>query len=234
MRAVLAEAVRRRIPVEGQPPAELDRLVRGGIHQGVVAEVAPYAYADPDALLPAPGAEGHAPFLLILDGVVDPQNLGAIVRTAEGAGVDGVVLPRDRAAAVSPAAVRASAGATEHLAIARVTNLARYLAELQTRGLWIAGTDAAADRTIFETDLTGPLALVIGGEERGMRSLTRRHCDLLMRIPAVGRVASLNASAASAVCLFEVARQRAVARRLLVDRGSGSVYNSPPSPPEHG
>jgi 23S rRNA (guanosine2251-2'-O)-methyltransferase len=208
VRAVLAEAEARRIPTENCQPADLDRLVRGGIHQGIAVEAAPYPYADPDALLSKVGTGGRPALLLVLDGVLDPQNLGAIVRTAEGAGVDGIVLPRDRAAAVSPAAVRASAGAAEHLAIARVTNLARYLGELKARGVWIAGTEASAGRTLFETDLTGPLAVVIGGEGRGMRALTRRHCDFLVHIPAVGRVASLNASAASAICLFEVVRQR--------------------------
>jgi len=208
VRAILAAAEARRVSVESCASAELERLVRGKMHQGVIAEVTPYVYDEPDAFLAGAGRGDRTAFLLILDGVLDPQNLGAIVRTAESAGVDGVVLPRDRAAAVSPAVVRASAGATEYLPIARVTNLARYLCQAQERGIWVAGAAAEAGQTLFDTDLTGPLALVIGGEGRGMRSLTRRHCDFLMRIPAVGRVASLNASAASAICLFEVVRQR--------------------------
>jgi 23S rRNA (guanosine2251-2'-O)-methyltransferase len=186
----------------------LDRQVRGATHQGVLLEVGPFPYADPDALVARLQAESEPGFLLVLDGIQDPQNLGAIVRSAEAAGVHGCILPRDRAAGVGPAAVRASAGATEHLPIGRVTNLAAFLEFLRGHGFWVVGTDATQGRALFGADLRGPVALVIGGEDRGLRPLTRRRCDMVVRIPSRGRVASLNASAAAAVCLFEIARQR--------------------------
>jgi 23S rRNA (guanosine2251-2'-O)-methyltransferase len=210
VQALVAAAQARQIPIQACPREELDRRSRGQAHQGVLAEVGPFPYAEPDAMLTDLVTGPGAAFLLILDGIQDPQNLGAILRTAEAAGVQGVILPRDRAAAVSPAAARASAGASEHLLIARVTNLAGFLRRLQEHGLWIIGTDVADGQELFRADLTGPMALVVGGEGRGLRALTRQRCDTLVHIPSVGRVASLNASAAAAICLFEAVRQRAL------------------------
>jgi 23S rRNA (guanosine2251-2'-O)-methyltransferase len=212
--ALLALARERRVPVEVQPRAVLDRALRGGAHQGVLLEVGPFPYAEPETLVAEALARSGPGFLLILDGIQDPQNLGAIIRSAEAAGVHGCILPRDRAAGVGPAAVRASAGATEHLPIARATNLATFLETLKSQGFWVVGTDASGGRDVFTTDLTGPLALVVGGEEQGLRHLIKRRCDLIVRIPSRGRVASLNASAAAAVCLFEVARQRAMGQSV--------------------
>jgi 23S rRNA (guanosine2251-2'-O)-methyltransferase len=206
--AVLHLARERRVPVESRSRDELDRVVRGATHQGVLLEVGPFPYADPETVV-AEALRGPKPgFLLVLDGIQDPQNLGAIVRSAEAAGVDGCVIPRDRAAGVGSAAVRASAGATEHLPIAQVTNLAAFLELIKSRGLWVVGTDATGGHDLFTTDLSDPLALVVGGEERGLRHLTKLRCDLIVQIPSHGKVASLNASAAAAVCLFEAARQR--------------------------
>ena len=211
--AILDLARQRQVPVETRPREELDRQVRGATHQGVLLEVGPFPYAEPDALVRRAAAGPDAGFLLVLDGVQDPQNLGAIVRSAEAAGVHGCILPKDRAVGVSPAAVRASAGATEHLPIAQVTNLATFLESIKPMGFWVVGTDATGGRELFATDLTEALALVIGGEERGLRHLTKSRCDLIVRIPSRGRVASLNASAAAAVCLFEAARQRKARRQ---------------------
>jgi len=209
---ILAAAGARRIPVEGRSRAELDRLTQGGIHQGIVAEAGPYPYADPDEILERVLGREPPGWFLILDEVQDPQNLGAIVRTAEAAGAAGLAMPRDRAVAVTAAAVRASAGATEHLAIARVTNLASFLGQAKRRGIWVAGAAAEGARELYAADLTVPLALVVGSEGRGLRPLTRRECDFLVRIPMLGRVASLNASAAAAVCIYEIVRQRAAIR----------------------
>jgi 23S rRNA (guanosine2251-2'-O)-methyltransferase len=206
--AILAFARERQLPVETRPREELDRRVRGETHQGVLLEVGPFPYAEPEALVAQASAGPGPGFLLVLDGIQDPQNLGAIVRSAEAAGVHGCILPRDRATGVGPAAVRASAGATEHLPIAQVTNLATFLAFVKSQGFWVVGTDVAGGRDLFTTDLSDPLALVIGGEERGLRHLTKSRCDLIVQIPSRGKVSSLNASAAAAVCLFEVARQR--------------------------
>jgi 23S rRNA (guanosine2251-2'-O)-methyltransferase len=220
--ALLAAAQERRVPVEVRPRDDLDRLARGVVHQGVLAEADSYAYWEPEDVL-ARAMHGVVPgFLLVLDGIQDPQNLGAIVRSAEAAGVHGCILPRDRAAGVSPATVRASAGATEHVPIGRVTNLAAFLGSIQPLGFWVMGTDAAQGRDLFAADLTGPLALVIGGEERGLRALTKSRCDLIVRIPTRGRVASLNASAAAAVCLFEAARQRAAHAGRCADSDPGA------------
>lgn len=205
---ILGLARTRQVPVETRPREELDRVVHGATHQGVLLEVGPFPYAEPEALV-AQASQGPAPgFLLALDGIQDPQNLGAIIRSAEAAGVQGCILPRDRAAGVTAAAVRASAGATEHLAIAQVTNLAALLEYVKSQGLWVVGADSAEGRDLFAADLTDPLVLVIGGEERGLRHLTKTRCDSIVRIPSRGKVASLNASAAAAVCLFEAARQR--------------------------
>ena len=153
------------------------------------------------------GGQGAA-FLVVLDGIQDPQNLGAILRTAEAAGADGLILPRDRATGVTPVAVRASAGATEHLPVARVTNLAAFLEWVKGQGLWVVGADPSGESVLYTADLKEPLALVIGAEGRGLRPLVRSRCDIHVRIPLAGRVASLNASCAAAVCIFEVIRQR--------------------------
>jgi 23S rRNA (guanosine2251-2'-O)-methyltransferase len=208
IKTILGLARARQVPVETRPREELDRVVHGATHQGVLLEVGPFPYAEPEALV-AQASAGPAPgFLLALDGIQDPQNLGAIIRSAEAAGVHGCILPRDRAAGVTAAAVRASAGATEHLAIAHVTNLAAFLEFVKSQGFWVVGTDSTDGRDLFAVDLTDPLVLVVGSEERGLRHLTKTRCDLIVRIPSRGKVASLNASAAAAVCLFEAARQR--------------------------
>jgi 23S rRNA (guanosine2251-2'-O)-methyltransferase len=211
--ALLELARKRQVPIENRPREELDRGVRGATHQGVLLEVGPFPYADAEAVVSQASAGPHPGFLLVLDGVQDPQNLGAIIRSAEAAGVDGCIIPKDRAAAVGPAAVRASAGAAEHLPIAQVTNVAAFLESVKSKGFWAVGTDASGGRDLFVTDLTVPIALVIGGEERGLRPLTKSRCDLIVQISSRGKVASLNASAAAAVCLFEVSRQRGLKGR---------------------
>ncbi len=194
--------------VRTAPRQKLDRLAGSQAHQGVVAVVADYRYRDLDELLAAARASGRPPLLVLLDGVEDPQNLGAIVRSAHALGAHGVVIPRDRAAGISPAAAKASAGAVEHCPVARVVNLARTLEELKGQGIWTVAADAGGDRILPEIDLTGPVARVVGGEGRGVRPLVRRTCDYIARIPMAGEVSSLNASVAAAVMLYEAARQR--------------------------
>ncbi len=206
--AVLVAAQREGLPVAVVPRAELDRLARGALHQGLVAEVGPFPYADAEQFLRRARESPGAGLLVVLDGIQDPQNLGAIVRTGEAAGIDGLVLPRDRAAAVTAAAVRASAGAAEHLPIARVINLAVFLLQAKAAGLWVVGADPSAKTLLYAADLTGSLALVIGSEGRGLRPLVRSRCDRLVKIPVRGRVASLNASTAAAICIYESVRQR--------------------------
>lgn len=183
--------------------SELNRLAGSPDHQGVVAEVDPYPYADAEALLAAPDA-----LVVALDQVQDTRNLGAICRSAEAAGAAGVVIPSRRSAQVTPAACKASAGAVEHLAVARVTNLADWLARAKDAGAWVYGAEAGAPAPHTQADLTGKVVLVLGGEGKGLRRRVAEGCDLLVSIPVRGRVASLNVSAAAAVLLFEALRQR--------------------------
>jgi 23S rRNA (guanosine2251-2'-O)-methyltransferase len=177
-------------------------------HQGVLALVAPYPYADAYAL-----AAAASPLLVVLDRVTDPRNLGAVARSAEGAGATGLVVPAHGSAVVTPAVARASAGAVEHVPIAVVPNLARYLEEVKGGAFWVYGAAGEVGaRSMWETDLTGGVALVLGAEGRGLRPLVRRTCDALVAIPLAGAVESLNVSVAAAVLLYEARRQRGPAR----------------------
>jgi 23S rRNA (guanosine2251-2'-O)-methyltransferase len=183
--------------------AELGRLAGSPDHQGIVAEVDPYPYADADELLTKPDA-----LLVALDQVQDPHNLGAVARSAEAAGAAGLVIPSRRSASVTAATCKASAGAVEHLAIARVTNLNDWLARAKQAGGWIYGAEAGAKSPYTEIDLTGKVVLVLGSEGKGLRRLVAEHCDALVSIPVRGRVGSLNVSAAAAALLYEAVRQR--------------------------
>ena len=206
--AILRVARARGVPVEVRPRGDMDRLAGGAAHQGVLAEAGPFPYLEAEEVVARALRGPGAAFLVVLDGIQDPHNLGAIIRTAEAAGAHGLVVPRDRAAAVTAAAARSSAGATEHLAVGQVTNLAAFLEWVKTQGMWVVGADPAGARVLYRVDLRGPLALVIGAEGRGLRPLVKSRCDFTVRIPVVGKVGSLNASCAAAVCIFEVIRQR--------------------------
>jgi 23S rRNA (guanosine2251-2'-O)-methyltransferase len=186
----------------------LDQAVGGAAHQGVVAEVRPSAPLDENSLLDILTRDGGSPLLLVLDGVSDPHNLGACLRTADAAGATAVVAPRDRAAGLTPVVRKVAAGAAETVPFAQVTNLARALRDLKAAGLWIAGAAADGEREPFDADLGGPLALVLGSEGRGLRRLTREACDFTLRLPMRGAVASLNVSVAAGVLLYEALRQR--------------------------
>lgn len=201
------------VRVRQEPREQLTLTAKTPAHQGVVALVRPQEFlAIEDLFAPAPANPAAARLILALDGVEDPQNLGALLRVADGAGVDGVILTERRSAPLSPAAVKASAGAAEHLRIARVVNLVRALEDLKRRNLWVVGLDARlAERGTTDYDqfdLTGDLVIVLGREGAGLHDLVRRTCDHLLRIPMAGGVSSLNVSAAGAVVLYEVARQR--------------------------
>jgi 23S rRNA (guanosine2251-2'-O)-methyltransferase len=202
-----AERGRRRVHRVWRSPAtpadELERLCGSPDHQGVVAEVDPYPYADPEALLEADDA-----LVVALDQIQDPHNLGAVCRAAEVAGAGGVVIPERRAASVTPAACKASAGAVEHLAVARVRNLADWLADAKKAGAWAYGAAAEADRAYTDVDWSGRAVLVLGSEGKGLRPRVAEACDELVSIPVRGRVGSLNASVAAAVILFEAAKAR--------------------------
>jgi 23S rRNA (guanosine2251-2'-O)-methyltransferase len=194
-------------PVRRVRRADLDRASGGGRHQGIVVEVAARPEFTLGALEDLVVARGNALRLLILDGVEDPRNLGACLRTADAAGIDAVVVPRSRAAKLTPAALKAATGAAETVPLLYAPNLARLLAWLEDAGVRLVGADSEADRGLFETRLEPPIGLVLGGEGRGLKRLTRERCDEIVAIPMVGTVASLNVSVAAAVLMFELARQ---------------------------
>jgi 23S rRNA (guanosine2251-2'-O)-methyltransferase len=196
------------VRVEDVPPGDLQRRSSGGVHQGVGCELGEFAYAELEDLLDLARDEGRPAFLLVLDGVTDPQNLGALVRSAHALGVHGVVIPKDRAVGITPAAVKASAGALEHCKIARVTNVARAVEDLKEAGVWTVALAAEGEEDIAAIDLTSPIAIVMGSEGAGVRELVRKTCDHVARIPMAGKVGSLNVSVAGAIALYEVARQR--------------------------
>tara|TARA_R110002167_G_scaffold60822_12_gene171487 strand:+ start:1951 stop:2688 length:738 start_codon:yes stop_codon:yes gene_type:complete len=185
----------------------LDEKADSEQHQGVVARVKPgKTYNDND--LAAIVAANPQAFLLVLDGVTDPHNLGACLRTADGAGVHAVIVPKDNSASLTPVVRKVACGAAEVVPLVQVTNLARTLRDLQGMGVWIVGTAGEADKNIYECKLSGPMALVMGAEDKGMRRLTREHCDELIKLPMAGSVSSLNVSVATGVCLYEIVRQR--------------------------
>lgn len=201
---------KREIPVKRIEPAQLSGLAGTAEHQGVGARVSALPEADLNGIL-GKVADGLPPFLLILDQIVDPRNLGALVRTALGVGMMAVIVPRDRSAPSSPAASKASAGAMEHMPVVRATNLVRTIHAIKEKGVWVAGLDRRAKQGLFETDLTGPLAIAVGAEEKGLRPLVRSACDFLISIPQMGPLDSLNASVAGAAAMYEAFRQRGFA-----------------------
>ena len=186
---------------------ELDARV-AGVHQGVVAAVSESQEWTEDDLLAQLAASDKPPFLLVLDGVTDPHNLGACLRSADGVGVQAVIVPRDKSASLTPVVRKVACGAAETVPLVRVTNLARCLRALRDQGIWLIGTAGEAEANLYQADFTGPVALVMGAEGKGMRRLTREHCDQLIHIPMLGHVDSLNVSVASGVCLYEALRQR--------------------------
>ncbi|HWM85232.1 MAG TPA: 23S rRNA (guanosine(2251)-2'-O)-methyltransferase RlmB [Kofleriaceae bacterium] len=214
--AELADLARRHdIAVDLRDAAELDALAGpGAVHQGVVAVAGAYRYAEIEDLADRAVAAGADGLLVALDGVTDPHNLGAIARSAHALGAHGLIVPRDRAAAVTPAVTKASAGAIEHLAVAQVTNLARALEQLKQAGLWTAALAAGPGaRPLWQMDTTSPLCLVAGAEGRGIRPLVARNCDFQLEIPMrAGGVGSLNVSVATGIALYEIERQRSARR----------------------
>lgn len=204
---LINQARKLRISVQFCNRKTLDDFVNGEQHQGIVAKAKPAKPLDEndlDRLL----AERSAPFLLVLDGVTDPHNIGACLRTADAAGVDAVIVPKDKSGGLTPTARKVAVGAAESVPFIQVTNLARTLKQLQDAGVWVVGTAGEAEQMLYQAELTGPLALVMGAEGKGMRRLTREHCDALVKLPMAGSVSSLNVSVATGICLFEIVRQR--------------------------
>jgi 23S rRNA (guanosine2251-2'-O)-methyltransferase len=208
LRSLLAQARERDVEVVRLAPELVSRMAGFDGHQGVVLEVEGRRWSDLAEMLAAASRADHDPFVLVLEHLQDPMNLGTLLRSAEAAGVDGVLFPERGAAPLSPAAVKASAGATEHLRMAQLPTIGELLSEVKAAGLRLVAADQDAPDTVWESDLHGPLAVIVGSEGSGLSGATRRRCDLLVRIPMSGRVASLNAATAGALLLFEVIRQR--------------------------
>jgi len=205
---LVQSAKTKRVPVHIEPPAAFDRLVPGGKHQGVIAFVAAKSYSSLDQILERARRLKEPPFLIILDGVEDPHNLGAVLRTAEAAGVHGVCIPERRAVGLTSVVAKVSAGAIDHVLVARVANLTRLIEELKEEGIWVYAVEPSASKPYTGIDMTGPLALVVGGEGEGIRPGVLKECDEQVSIPMKGKIDSLNVSAAVSIVLFEVVRQR--------------------------
>jgi len=199
------------IPTQLVQRKVLDDKSRGEQHQGVVARVKPgktFTEADLDDIIAKAEQQDQAPFFLILDGVTDPHNLGACLRNADAAGVQAIIVPKDNAARLTATVRKVAVGAAEAVPLVQVTNLARTMKALQQSGVWIIGTAGETDTCLYDVKLSGPMALVMGAEGKGMRRLTRENCDQLVKLPMAGSVSSLNVSVASGICLFEIVRQR--------------------------
>ncbi|HEX9069486.1 MAG TPA: 23S rRNA (guanosine(2251)-2'-O)-methyltransferase RlmB [Ktedonobacterales bacterium] len=209
---LLDQARRVGVIVEPVPRRRLDDLSKGANHQGVVAMAAPRTYVEVDDILKRAEDAGEPPLVLVLDSIQDVQNLGSLIRTADCAGVHGVIIPEHRAAGLTPAVDKTSAGAVEFMPVAQVTNISRTLDELKKRGLWCIGLAGEAKTIYSDANLTGPVALVVGNEGKGISRLVREHCDLLVSLPMRGSVGSLNAAVAGSITLYEIWRQRGWAR----------------------
>jgi 23S rRNA (guanosine2251-2'-O)-methyltransferase len=202
---IFAVAKDKGIPIQGVDRSVLDRVCGSGGHQGVAAYASRFAYCTVDDILRVAEGRNENPFVLILDGIEDPHNLGAIMRSAEGVGAHGIIIPKRRAVAVTDVAIKSSAGAALHMAVARVSNIASEMDVLKTRGLWLYGLDREGE-DYRETAYEGGIALAIGSEGRGLSRLVKERCDFLLSIPMRGKVTSLNASNAAAIAMFEVGR----------------------------
>ena len=200
-------AEERGVAVHRREKIDLTKMCASSHHQGIALEVEPFRYADLDDLLGSVADSGKPGFLVVLDGIQDPHNMGALIRSAACAGVDGVVIPKDRACGVTAAAEKASAGAVETIPVVQVTNIAQALGAMKKGGYWVYGLAGEAADSLFDMKFSGSIALVIGGEGEGIRPLVSKQCDLLMSIPQYGGVSSLNASVAGGIAMFEVARK---------------------------
>lgn len=205
---IAALAKERGIVVQYVERAKIEALAGGHRHQGVLAYVAPVPYAELEDILKAAEAKGEAPFLVLLDELEDPHNLGALLRTADATGVHGILIPKRRSVSLNATVAKTSAGAVEYVPVARIGNIAQTLKKLKEKGFWVAGADMDGKKAYYEADLTGPLVLVVGSEGKGMSRLTKEACDFIVRMPMVGRINSLNASVAGSILMYESMRQR--------------------------
>jgi 23S rRNA (guanosine2251-2'-O)-methyltransferase len=208
LQPIISEAKKADIVIQFVDKRKLDQMVQDVPHQGVIAQVAAHRYYELDELMAKAKEKHEEPFLLILDEIEDPHNLGSILRTADCTGVHGVIIPKRRSVGLTATVSKTSAGAVEYVPVAKVTNIAQTIDLLKQQGVWIAGADAAADQEVYEVDLSIPLALVIGNESKGMGRLIKEKCDFLLKLPMFGQINSLNASVAASVLMYETVRQR--------------------------
>lgn len=207
---ILAIAKEKRIIVVEKDKKQMDEMAQEENYQGVIAIVPPFEYVEIEDILNTAKERNEEPFVLILDGIEDPHNLGSIIRTAETAGVHGIIIPKRRAASVNSTVNKTSAGAVEHMKIARVTNISDTIEELKQAGLWICGTDISAEKYYYNQDLTGPLGIVIGNEGKGISEKVKKNCDFNVKIPMKGKVTSLNAAVSTGIIVYEAVKQRIV------------------------
>ncbi|MDF2724443.1 MAG: methyltransferase [Paenibacillus sp.] len=206
--AIIAEAKKQQVVVQMVDKRKLDQLVSDVPHQGIVAQAAAHDYVEVGDLLERARARGETPFLLILDEIEDPHNLGSILRSADCTGVHGVIIPKRRSVGLTATVSKISAGAVEYVPVARVTNIAQTIESLKQEGIWVAGATVDANQLVYDADLKMPLAIVIGNENQGIGRLIKEKCDFLVKLPMAGRINSLNASVAASVLMYEVVRQR--------------------------
>ena len=205
---ILGIAKERKIIVVEKDKRQMDEMAQEENYQGVIAIVPPFEYVEISDILDLAKEKNEDPFVLILDGIEDPHNLGSIIRTAETAGVHGIIIPKRRAASVNSTVNKTSAGAVEHMKIARVTNISDSIEELTKAGLWICGTDISAEKYYYNQDLTGPLGIVIGNEGKGISDKVKKNCDFNVKIPMRGKITSLNASVSTGIIVYEAVKQR--------------------------
>ncbi len=208
VKEVISLAKEQGIVIQFVERSKIDGIAGGLRHQGVLAYVAPVAYSDLETMLQAAETKGEAPFLLLLDELEDPHNLGALLRTADATGVHGVLIPKRRSVPLTATVAKTSAGAVEYVPVARIGNIAQTLRKLKDKGFWVAGADMDGSQNYYEADLTGPLVLVVGSEGHGMSRLTKEQCDFIVKMPMVGKINSLNASVAGSILMYESMRQR--------------------------
>ena len=207
---IIAIAKERRIIIVEKDKKQMDEMAQEENYQGVIAIVPPFEYVEVEDILNVAKQRGEEPFVLILDGIEDPHNLGSIIRTAETAGVHGIIIPKRRAASVNSTVNKTSAGAVEHMKIARVTNITDTIEELKQAGLWICGTDIEAEKYYYNQDLTGPLGIVIGNEGKGISEKVKKNCDFNVKIPMKGKITSLNAAVSTGIIVYEAVKQRII------------------------
>lgn len=205
---ILAIAKEKKLAVKKVDKRKLDQISYTGVHQGVVAKVTPYKYCELEDILQYSMQKKEKPFIVILDEIEDPHNFGSIIRTAEVFGVHGIIIPKRRNVGVTPIVYKASAGAVEHMKICKVTNISSTIDKLKKRGIWVYGADMGGEEYCFNTDFTGNTALVIGNEGNGISKLVKEKCDVLVRVPMVGKISSLNASMAGGIIMYEILKQR--------------------------